>query len=344
MIDIDGSKKGGSGTILRVSVALSAITRQPLHIFNIRQNRPQPGLKPQHLEAVLTAAKLCSADMEGATPNSRELWFKPKVITGGRFEAEIGTAGSIPMLLMTILPICAHAQSTVCVHVSKGGTDVSHSPTINYMRFVALPIFRQMGLNAAIDVKKYGYYPKGNGEITLTIEPSKKLTPIRLEEFGNITTIKGMSVCTFLDDRKVAERQAKAANQRLKDEGYTADIRVVNDKSNPLQKGSSIVIWAETDTGAIIGADAIGELKKASEKVGDEAAQKLLEEIRYKPTVDLHLADLLIPYIALAQGKSVFLTRALSEHLETNIWLAEEILGTSFKVEKTDKLYKIEKN
>jgi RNA 3'-terminal phosphate cyclase (ATP) len=201
-----------------------------------------------------------------------------------------------------------------------------------------------MGLNAAIDVKKYGYYPKGNGEITLTIEPSKKLTPIRLEEFGNITTIKGMSVCTFLDDRKVAERQAKAANQRLKDEGYTADIRVVNDKSNPLQKGSSIVIWAETDTGAIIGADAIGELKKASEKVGDEAAQKLLEEIRYKPTVDLHLADLLIPYIALAQGKSVFLTRALSEHLETNIWLAEEILGTSFKVEKTDKLYKIEKN
>ena len=344
LIDIDGSKKGGSGTILRVAVALSAITKQPLHIFNIRQNRPQPGLKPQHLEAVLTAAKLCSADLEGARANSRELWFKPKEINGGRFEAEIGTAGSIPMLLMTILPICAHAQSAVYVHVSKGGTDVSHSPTINYMRFVALPILRRMGLNATMEVQKYGYYPKGNGEITLAIEPTEKLKPVRLEEFGNIRTIKGMSVCTFLDDRKVAERQAKAANQRLKEEGCAADIRVVNDKSNPLQKGSSIALWAETDTGAIIGADAIGELKKASEKVGDEAAQKLLEEIRYEPTVDLHLADLLIPYVALAQGKSVFLTRAISEHLETNIWLAEEILGTSFKIEKTGKLYRIEKN
>lgn len=344
MLDIDGSKKGGSGTILRVAVALSAITKQPLHIFNIRQNRPQPGLKPQHLEAVLTAAKLCSADLEGARTNSRELWFTPKEVRGGRFEAEIGTAGSIPMLLMTILPICAHAQSAVHVHVSKGGTDVSHSPTINYMRFVALPILRRMGLNATMEVQKYGYYPKGNGEINLTIEPTEKLTPIRLEEFGNIRTMKGMSVCTFLDDRKVAERQAKAANQRLKEEGCTADIQVVNDKSNPLQKGSSITLWAETDTGAIIGADAIGELKKASEKVGDEAAQKLLEEIRYQPTVDLHLADLLIPYVALAQGKSVFLARAISEHLETNIWLAEEILGTSFKIEKTGKLYRIERN
>jgi RNA 3'-terminal phosphate cyclase (ATP) len=113
--------------------------------------------------------------------------------------------------------------------------------------------------------------------------------------------------------------------------------------SNPLQKGSSLVLWAQTDTGAILGADAIGELKKASEKVGTEAAQKFYEEIHAKPTVDMHLADLLIPYIALAQGKSTYLTRALSEHLETNIWLTEEILKVKFNVEKVDGLYRIEK-
>lgn len=131
MIEIDGSQKGGSGTILRLAVALAAIKGEPIHVFNIRQNRPQPGLKPQHLEAVLTAARLCDAEVKGARIDSREIWFKPGAVKSGRFEAEIGTAGSISMLLMTVLPICAYAEKTVELKVTKGGTDVSHSPTIN---------------------------------------------------------------------------------------------------------------------------------------------------------------------------------------------------------------------
>ncbi|MGC9346409.1 MAG: RNA 3'-terminal phosphate cyclase, partial [Candidatus Bathyarchaeales archaeon] len=216
MIEIDGSQKSGSGTILRLSVALATILRQPLHIYNIRQNRPQPGLRPQHLEAVLTAAKLCNAELEGAKLNSRELWFKPKDVKGGKFEAEIGTAGSIPMLLMTVLPVCAFAKDTVNLRISKGGTDVWHSPTINYMRNVFLPTLKRMGLNADLTVHKYGYYPKGMGEVTITVEPCKSLHSLRLENFGEIKTIKGVSVCTFLAERKVAERQAKAANSYLR--------------------------------------------------------------------------------------------------------------------------------
>jgi len=343
VIEIDGSQKSGSGTILRLSVALAAILGKPLHIYNIRQNRPQPGLRPQHLEAVLTAAKLCNAEVRGAELNSRELWFTPRKIKGGKIEAEIGTAGSIPMLLMTVLPICAFAENTVHLRVSKGGTDVQHSPTINYMRFVFLPTLRRMGLNAALTVQKYGYYPKGMGEVTLTVEPCTTLKPILLESFGKIKAVKGISVCTFLADRRVAERQAKAANQYLRERGYTADIQIVNDKSNPMQKGSSIVLWAETDTGVIIGADAIGEIRKTSETVGKEAAEKLVAELSTKPTVDIHLADMLIPYAALAKGKSAFLSRTISEHLETNIWLAEKILETKFNVKKIASLYKIEK-
>jgi len=343
MIEVDGSQKSGSGTILRMSVAIAAITGKPLHIYNIRQNRPQPGLKPQHLEAVLAAARLCNAELEGAKLDSRELWFRPKKVRGGSFEAEIGTAGSIPMLLMTVLPICVSAEQAVQLHVSKGGTDVSHSPTINYMRFVLLPLLNRMGVNASLAVRKYGYYPKGNGEVTVRVEPCKPLKPLFLEDFGNMKAIKGVSVCTFLAERKVAERQAKAANDYLNERGLKADIQIVNDKSNPLQKGSSLALWAETDTGAVMGGDAIGELKKTSETVGGEAAEKLFAEISEKPTVDVHLADLLIPYVALAQGRSAYFTRDLSEHLQTNIWLAEEILNVKFAVERFNRLYKIRK-
>jgi len=343
VLEIDGSQKSGSGTILRLSIALSAILQRSLHIFNIRQNRPQPGLRPQHLEAVLTAAKLCNAKIEGVTPGSRELWFKPGEIGNGHFEAEIGTAGSIPMLLTAVLPICFFAKDDINLHVMKGGTDVSHSPTVNYLRTVFLPVLGRMNFCASITVQKYGYYPRGNGEVMMNTKPSRFPQPIQLEYFGKLSSIKGVSVCTFLSEKRVAERQANAARNYLSERGYASDIQIVNDRSNSLQKGSSIVLFAETDTGAIIGADAIGELGKTSEAVGAEAAEKLVAEISAKPTVDDHLADMLIPYFALTEGHSALLTKIVSDHLKTNIWLSETILGTRFDIKKVNSLYKIEK-
>jgi RNA 3'-terminal phosphate cyclase (ATP) len=281
--------------------------------------------------------------VKGEKIGSRELWYKPKKVIGEAIEAEIGTAGSIPMLLITVLPICVFAEKTVNLHVSKGGTDVSNSPTINYIMYVLSPTLRRMGINTSLTVDKYGYYPKGMGEVTITVEPCSSIMPIFLEEFGELKIIKGVSVCTFLAERKVAERQANTANEYLKERGYIADIQIINDKSNPSQKGSSLVLWTETSTDAILGADAIGELRKTSETVGKEAAEKLMAEILAKPTVDVHLADMLIPYVALARGKSAYLTRTMSGHLETNIWLAEKILNVKFKVEKINGLYRIEK-
>ncbi len=343
MFEIDGSQKSGSGTVLRLAVALAAIRGEPLHITNIRRNRPQPGLKPQHLESVLTAAKLCSADLEGAQLNSRELWLKPHAIRGGKVEAEIGTAGSIPMLFMTALPICLFAKETVQLHVLKGGTDTMHAPTINYMSNVFLPALSRMGVYAEISVQKYGYYPKGMGEATLTVKPTGNLQPIRLEKPSQANVAKGVSVCTFLADRQVAQRQSKTATETLAQKGIRADIQIVNDTSNPLQKGSSIALWAKTDVGAIVGADAIGELKKTAEAVGKEAAEKLAVELASGATVDMHLADMLILYMSLAKGASAYLTRGISDHIETNIWLAEKMLGAHFNVSKIGALYRIEK-
>ena len=342
MLEVDGSQKSGSGTILRLSIALAAILEEPLHIFNIRQKRTQPGLRPQHLEAVLTAAKLCHADIKGAALGSRELWFTPSEIEGGELRAVIGTAGSIPMLLLTVLPICAYARKPVHLHVVKGGTDVRNAPTTNYLKHVLLSMLTRMGLKASLSIRRYGYYPKGMGEVVLEVDPYQKLKPMKLEDFGNLQTISGVSVCTFLADRRVAERQAIAASERIKSAGFHADIEIVNDTSNPIQKGSSLVLWAETDAGALLGGDSIGELGKPSEKVGRDAADNLLKELESKATVDSHLADMLVPYVALAQGNSVYLSRLVTEHLDTNIWLAEQILGVRFRLSKVGSLYRIE--
>ncbi|NIR87200.1 RNA 3'-terminal phosphate cyclase [Candidatus Bathyarchaeota archaeon] len=343
MLEVDGSQKSGSGTILRLSVALAGIIGEPLHIYKIRERRSQPGLRPQHLEATLTAAKLCDAEIKGATLGSRELWFEPSEIKGGEIRAEIGTAGSIPMLLLTILPLCASAKSAVNVRVVKGGTDVRHAPTINYLKHLLFPTLERMGLKASLIIQRYGYYPKGMGEVSLEVQPCPKLDPLRLEERGKIEEMRGVSVCTFLADRRVAERQAKAANKYLGARGFEAEIEVVNDMSNPLQKGSSLVLWAKSSSGVLLGGDAIGELRKLSEVVGREAAENLFKEIKAEATVDVHLADMLIPYIALADGNSVYLARSMTEHLDTNIWLTQKILGVKFQVKRVNNLYRIEK-
>lgn len=344
MFEIDGSQKSGSGTVLRLSVALSAITGCPLHIFNIRYNRPKSGLKPQHLESLLTAGKLCNAELKGAKIGSKEIWFKPNKIKGANIKAEIGTAGSISALIMTVLPICLFANNPVKLNITKGGTDVLYSPTINFMRFIFLETLKKMGVRASIQVNSYGYYPKGMGEVTLNINPSNFLQPIQLEQFGKVQRVEGISVSTFLKKRNVAERQATAATNYLKNKGYNANIKIVYDQSNPYQKGSSITLWAKTDTGVLVGADAIGENKKSSEEVGIEAAKNLFSELQSNSTVDVNLSDMLIPFMAIAKGKSTFLTRVISDHLETNIWLMKNLLNSHFNINKIGNLYRITKS
>lgn len=343
MYEIDGSEKSGSGTILRLSVAIAALTERPLHIFNIRANRPKPGLKPQHLEAIIIAGKLCNAELKGVKLNSKELWFIPNKNKGGKYSSSIGTAGSIPALIMTILPICIFSSNPVSLHISKGGTDVSYSPTINYMKFILLPTLRKMGVKASIQILRYGYYPKGLGEVIFKTEPLPFLNSIILTRFGKIEYATGLSVSTFLKNRNVSQRQAFSATSYLKKHGILPNINILNDSSNPFQKGSSITLWLKTTTGVIIGADAIGARNKPSEEVGIEAAKKLVATYNSKATVDENLSDMIIPFIALAKGKSTFLTRILSDHLKTNIWLMKKLLKTQFIIQKSNNLYKITK-
>lgn len=220
ILKINGNQKSGSGTILRLSISLAGILNQSLYLYNIRLRRSPPGLRPQHLEAVLTASKLCNAEIKGAKIGSRELWFKPSAIKGGDLNAEIGTAGSIPMLLLTVLPLCTFAKQPVSLRVVRGGTDVRYLPTINYIKHVFLPVLQQMGLKASLTVLKYGYYPKAIGEVFLQVQPCTRLNSLHLKELGTINQLKGISVCTSLADRKVAERQAKAANKYLGARGH----------------------------------------------------------------------------------------------------------------------------
>ena len=87
-VEIDGSFGEGGGQILRTTLSLSCITGKPVRIFNIRKNRPKPGLMPQHLMSVEALARISGAEARGTEPSSQEISFKPGQVTAGEYLSE----------------------------------------------------------------------------------------------------------------------------------------------------------------------------------------------------------------------------------------------------------------
>jgi RNA 3'-phosphate cyclase len=335
MIDIDGSIGEGGGSVLRVAVALSAVSRKPVHIYNIRANRPRPGLAPQHMHSVESLAKLTNARVEGLSIRSTEVIFEPGVVEGGKYRVDVGTAGSITLILQALMPAAAFASKSVEVEIT-GGTDVPMAPSIDYLKNVTIPMLRKMGFSGDVELVRRGHYPKGGGIVRASIKPVQKLRAIHLVESGRVRRIMGISHCVKLPTH-IATRQAHAATQALLRAGHAnAVIRVDSNEANvdgQLGPGTGITIWAETERGAILGESCLGRPGKPAEQVGREAARGLLDQLKTGRAFDRYLTDQIIPYMVIAEGRSEITTANLTLHALTNIELIEEILGVKFEVE-----------
>jgi RNA 3'-terminal phosphate cyclase len=89
----------------------------------------------------------------------------------------------------------------------------------------------------------------------------------------------------------------------------------------------------KSGSGGIVGGDCVGERGKAAEVVGEEAANNLLLELESKAPVDRHLGDMLIPYMAVGEGRSEIFASEITMHTLTNIRVAEIVAGVKFEVE-----------
>ncbi|NJE30519.1 RNA 3'-terminal phosphate cyclase [Thermococcus sp. 18S1] len=325
MIVIDGSYGEGGGQILRTSVALSVITGKPVKIVKIRANRPNPGLRPQHLHGILALKELSNARVKGAQVGSTVLEFIPGKAEPRHVRVPIKTAGSITLVLQALLPAMAFTGGSFEI---TGGTDVPWSPPADYLKNVTLYALRKMGVEAELEIRRRGHYPKGGGLVTGRIEPWEEKKPLEAIEWGKVECFAGISHATNLPAH-VAERQAKAARERL-EELYSVPVEIETEVSRSLGPGSGIVVWAETDSLRLAG-DALGKRGKPAEVVGREAADELLDQLTGGKAVDRFLGDQLIPFLAFAGGE-IGVTE-ITSHLITNVWVVEQFLGKIFEVE-----------
>lgn len=335
MILIDGSYGEGGGQILRLSVALSCITGSDVKIFNIRAKRENPGLRPQHLTSIKVAEEICRAQTEGVSVGSTEIVFRPSTINPRDAEFDVGTAGSVTLIMQTILPVLAFSERRVEL-VLKGGTDVPWSPPIDYVRYVMLPHLSRAGYHVEVSLLRRGHYPRGGGLIKLrTLNTPKGFNPINLLGRGEVRVVKGVSHCVKLP-KDVAVRQAESAKTYLKSRNLNVPVEVSLEFYEPgkdphLGPGSGIVLWADTEN-SILGGDSLGAKGKRAEVVGAEAAEKLLHDLNTGAALDRHMSDNILIYLALSEGTSTITGAEYSMHAHTALWVLKQFLRVEYEI------------
>lgn len=309
MIAIDGAGLEGGGQIVRTAVALSAITGEGVTINDIRRRRDRTGLAAQHIAAVNAVAALCGAECEGLEPGSGRLVFLPGGLRKTDASVDVGTAGSIPLVLQAWLSAAFGSGGRIVV---KGGTEVAMSPTIDYCERLLFRALQDAGARLELKVVRRGYFPRGGGEVICTAGAT---TPGEIRLAGEEDMPAGIVSCSSGLPDHVADRQAQAAVSTLSDVAGEVETSIVR-QAGP-GTGSSVTVYRGWKGGI-----ALGRRGYPAESVGRDAALALLAETGLPGCVDIHLADQLLVPLAIAGGEVA--ATGCSLHARTVVRLLEQ--------------------
>ncbi len=321
-LKINGGHGEGGGQIIRSAIALSCITKKPIHLENIRKNRKISGLRPQHLTAIKILQKIANAKIIGAEIGSTEIKFIPGNIENLELVEDVGTAGSIPLILQVLIPVVAISKKQLNLKI-KGGTDVLWSPTINYTQYVLQEAYSRMGINFSFELIKRGYYPKGSGEIKLQVNSSN----VKSISFSKRKTREVKLVCSFskFTNNKI-ENKVNQIVKKLTEANYIVNVEIKSEEA--LDSGASLLIYS-IDNDSIIGIDALYNNKT------DEFDLDIDDFVK-NYSIDDNLADMLVVPASLSAGKTIFPVKEITKHLETNLFVTSKITGCKYGIGKTN--------
>jgi RNA 3'-terminal phosphate cyclase (ATP) len=364
---------------------------QAVKFHHIRGKRSSGGgLKPQHLACVNWLAHACQARVDGAYKGSSTLLFEPgqdpnasdsslspafkKLTANGETVYEcrldIGTAGATGLALQAILPfiLFSNFPSALPVRLTlTGGTNVSGSPSYEYIVQVLLPMLQLIGLPPIRpDLDRRGWSQGGSsiGRISFEIPcrasralPAFSLRPKAFDDQPN----KPITLsATFIAPASCHEHFRKvfvpavqhhfgtefaldAANLvcTCENSGHDKRMYLLLVASMPLPK----VQEASPQKFYQLARDwlylrKISSLERAATEMAEAVTNSLAEEVRSGAYVDEHMRDQLVIFEALADGRSEVYPgvddesepREPSLHTRTAEWVAKQLLGVKFDV------------
>jgi len=329
LIQIDGSFGEGGGQILRTSLSLSLATGKAFRIERIRAGRERPGLLRQHLTAVLAAAEVGGAQVEGATLGSTGLTFAPGAIRAGEFRFSVGTAGSGTLVFQTVLPALMLASGPSRI-VIEGGTHNSAAPPFDFLARTFLPSLERMGPKVQLQFERYGFYPAGGGRFCAEIQPVTALKPLHIGERGEITSRRAIGVVANLP-RHIAQREVETVGKML---NWGSECFSVEESRNSAGPGNIVMI--EIGSGEVTEIfSAFGQVGLSAEKVASVAARDARGYLVSRAAAGEHLTDQLLLPLALA-GMGSFTAEKINMHVLTNMTVISEFLPVRFEIREED--------
>ncbi len=307
MIEINGGFGEGGGQIVRTACTFSAVTGQAFRLFNVRAKRSKPGLRAQHVTSVESAAMLVDAETRGVAERSVQFSFAPRNrAEPGDYGFGIRTAGSAVLVLQTLYPILALTDRLSRLEI-KGGTSVPFAPPGIYLEQVFAPMSARIGWGGSIAEPEVGFAPIGGGLIWSLVGSAD---PLELHLDGS----QPSETEWIWRSSGIPESVAEKASRLIADQfGQTLKVENVKAESSG---GVLACIARATESAAPAGFTALAERGRPMEKL-IASIQRQVETWRSAGGLDPHLADQIVPLLALTPGNHSFVASEVTEHLET---------------------------
>jgi RNA 3'-phosphate cyclase len=210
------------------------------------------------------------------------------------------------------------------------------APPIDSYQQILFPLMERMGIRARLEIVDRGFYPDGGGRVIAELDPIGDISPLVIDSLGKLKKVEG--VCYIQHPReKISDDMISACTDTL-DLGCSVDIEVQRTVGN--SKGAGLSLVAVYENGRL-GSNVLTTKGHPAKQAGEDVANDLLKEMGSGATMDIHTADQLLPYMAMANGASEFTVSRISKHLLSQMDTLETFLDVRFGVERKEHVYSL---
>ena len=269
----------------------------------------------------------------GNVLGSSELLIEPGDDQVTDIQMDVGSAGSISLIIQAALLAAKNYKVPFTLDL-KGGTNVMWAPPIDNYPLVLFPMMKRMGIDVSCEILERGFYPIGGGHARVVQQPIGRIKPLILDSLGELKRIKGLCFVQHLSDRTVSE-MTEACDYVFKDK-YPLEMEI--ERTTGASRGAGVVLVAEYENG-LLSSNVLSNKGHSPKQTGLDVASDLLQEMRSGSTMDIHTADQILPYMAMAEGQSRFSVSRISKHLLSQMDTLESFLDVKFGVERKNDIY-----
>ncbi|KAG8669995.1 hypothetical protein FPOAC2_09338 [Fusarium poae] len=327
-VELDGRTGEGGGQVVRVAIAIAALTGQAVTIINVRGNRDRGGLKSQHVTSIQYLAEITDADVDGLSVGSKTLTFAPRRTATELYQrtikvsAESGSASTL-LILQAILPFLVFAgndyEEPVELQIS-GGTNVSFSPSFEYLDQILLPTLEErfsIHIERTLERRGWSMGPQSRGQISLKFHPLKIGQSLRYKAPRKLKhpesyDVKAVDVSMVVPG-SVHEKLQASLTKYLEELFPSTEICFKLTEDTNLDSRWYILLVAHSTSGIRWGHDWLGSLPKKTksrdqftDQVSKQLCRGLYKEVEVGGQVDVHLQDQVVVFQALCEGYSSF--------------------------------------